>query len=101
MQESSQVIMSRDIRLRESAALRVFFGGGCVGEGGGGGVVALKVHTVKRNENVVIIFLKLCFFFQESGSSKSSGKSPYSAGTGSMHVHVLVPRSYKCLYSQS
>ena len=40
----------------------LFLGGGG-GGGGGGGVVALKVHTVKRDENVVIIFLKLCFFF--------------------------------------
>lgn len=33
----------------------------------------------KRNENYI-------FFFQESGSSKSSGKSLYSIGTDSMHV---------------
>ena len=78
-----------------------------LGVGGGGGVgctqegfgrVALEVHLGKRYENTIITFFKFCIFFQESGSSKSSGKSPYSIGTDSMHV-CLVSRSYKCYSS--
>ena len=84
--------MSRDIRLRESAARRVFFcGGGGGGEGWGGGVGVLPSKFVLENFMKIhlIIFMKFCFFFQESGSSKSSGKSPYSIATDSMHVCLV------------
>ena len=84
--------MSRDIRLRESAARRVFFcgGGGGGGEGwGGGGGVTLEVRTGKLYENTPYNFHEILLFFQESGSSKSSGKSPYSIATDSMHVCLV------------
>ena len=57
--------------------------------GGGGGGVTLEVRTGKLYENTPYNFHEILLFFQESGSSKSSGKSPYSIATDSMHVCLV------------
>ena len=60
--------MSRDIRLRESAARRVFFAAAAAaGERGGGGVGVLPSKFVLENFMKIhlIIFMKFCFFFRK------------------------------------